>query len=79
MSEGRNEATLRTAIQHACNCACAENGCNTPDFILAEYLIDCLKTFDKAVNRREEWYGREVNRLSGAFDPPSQSAKGVEP
>lgn len=68
-AEGRNESELRTAIQHACNCACAENDSNTPDFILAEYLIDCLKSFDKAVNRREQWYGREPDRLPGAFDP----------
>lgn len=26
-----------------------ENGSNTPDFILAEYLVNCLKTYNKAV------------------------------
>ena len=30
-----------------------------PDFILAEYLTDCLRAFDKATVRREEWYGRK--------------------
>ena len=35
-----------------------ENGCNTPDFILAKYLLNCLNNFDIAVNEREEWYGR---------------------
>lgn len=33
-----------------------ENGSNTPDFILAEYLNDCLKAFDYAVRGRERWY-----------------------
>ncbi len=37
----------------------AENGSNTPDFILAEYLGGCLAALDRAVNAREKWYGRE--------------------
>ncbi len=36
---------------------CAENGSNTPDFILAEYLVSCLETFESASNQREHWYG----------------------
>ena len=47
---------LRTEIEQAINKNSCENGSDTPDFILAEYLTDCLKTFDKAVVRREEWY-----------------------
>jgi hypothetical protein len=39
--------------------ASAENGSNTPDFILAQYLTSCLAAFDEAVNAREKWYGRE--------------------
>ena len=36
-----------------------ENESNTPDFILAEYLVKCLETFELASNRREVWYGVE--------------------
>lgn len=35
-----------------------ENGSNTPDFLLAEYLATCLDAFDKAVVARESWHGR---------------------
>ena len=35
------------------NKASMENGSNTPDYILAEYLNDCLSAFDKAVKARE--------------------------
>ena len=35
-----------------------ENDSNTPDFILAEYLSNCLKTFNTTLQRREAWYGR---------------------
>lgn len=34
-----------------------ENGSNTPDFILAEYLRACLIAFETASNNREKWYG----------------------
>ena len=34
----------------------AENTSNTPDFILAEYLYDCLVAFDIAIRKRTEWY-----------------------
>lgn len=35
-----------------------ENLSKTPDFILAKYLIGCLRTFNYVVNDREKWYGR---------------------
>jgi hypothetical protein len=36
----------------------AENNSDTPDFILARYLLDSLQAFENAVIRREDWYGR---------------------
>lgn len=37
-----------------------ENGSDTPDFILAQYLEGCLATFDTTMVARERWYGRGV-------------------
>ena len=34
-----------------------ESDSNTPDFILAEYMNDCLTAFNRAVNTRALWYG----------------------
>lgn len=48
--------TLKKEIESAINRHCAENESNTPGFILAEYLMDCLTAFDKACNRRTVWY-----------------------
>lgn len=31
-----------------------ENGSNTPDYILAEYLCSCLQAFEVALNIREK-------------------------
>ena len=33
-----------------------ETRSNTPDFILARYLTDCLEAFDRATVRRDEYY-----------------------
>lgn len=42
----------------------AENGSNTPDFILAEYLMGCLKAFNIANNSCRAYQGQED--LNGA-------------
>ena len=34
-----------------------ENESNTPDFILAEYLLACLNAWNNATLQREHWYG----------------------
>lgn len=46
---------LRTEIQVALNRHSAENGSNTPDFILADFLMSCLSAFDRTTVSREEW------------------------
>ncbi|MFW6246777.1 MAG: hypothetical protein ACOC22_01180 [bacterium] len=45
-----------------------ENGSNTPDFILAQYLLNCLAVFNSAVTKREEWYDRNI---SGTKNEPN--------
>ena len=40
---------------------CCENNSNTPDFILARYLLNCLDAFNHASNRREDWYGKSLS------------------
>ncbi len=54
---------FRKDIEQVINKHSIENNSNTPDFILAKYLIDCLQTFDEATTRREEWYD-SVNKNS---------------
>lgn len=43
---------LREHIRFALNCSSAENGSNTADYILANYLMSCLAAFDRAVLAR---------------------------
>lgn len=41
-----------------------ENASETPDFILAQYLTGCLRTWDQATQRRETWYYRGGKQTS---------------
>ena len=50
---------FRKELEHAINRCSQENGSDTPDFILAAYLEDCLNAFDKATRSRSAWYGHE--------------------
>ena len=54
-----------------------ENGSNTPDFILAQYLTTCLATWNIAVQQRERWYGRpkKVSVVAMSVDPPPTETK----
>lgn len=46
---------FRVGLMKLLNEHSAEKGSNTPDFILANYLTDCLRTFDHAVSERSRW------------------------
>jgi len=53
------EKKIKKEIESIININSLENGSDTPDFILAELVVDCISVFEKAINRREEWYGRK--------------------
>ena len=58
MSEFRGE------LERLINKCSKENGSDTPDFILALFLNNCLKAFDSAVRQREKWYGRSKSKIT---------------
>lgn len=54
MSRGNLSGDLQALL----NGYSMENESNTPDYILAEYMLDCLAAYNKAVLKRATWYGR---------------------
>lgn len=50
--------TFRDELAALLNKYSLENGSDTPDFLLASYLEQCLLLFGHAVQSREQWYGR---------------------
>lgn len=37
-----------------------ENGSDTPDFVLAEYLVECLRIFNHTIGDREHWFHKDT-------------------
>jgi len=52
------QKNVMTGFADVLNRHSAENGSDTPDFILAEYLEKCLWAYDTTVTAREKWFGR---------------------
>lgn len=65
-------------LEHLINRHSMENTCDTPDFILAAFLLDCLQAFAKATKRREEWYGRWPKNAGSAPSAASLGREGRE-
>ena len=65
---------FRKELEITINRNSMENASDTPDFILAEYLIACLLAFDTAVQQRETWYGRD-SRPSAPTDVVREASK----
>lgn len=55
---------FRKALTDLINRYSLESLSDTPDFILADYLIDCLNTYGASVSKRESWYGRNPDMLA---------------
>ena len=55
---------LEKKLTDLLNCECRENDSNTPDFILAELMMGCLEAFELASNKREVWFGVELDILN---------------
>ncbi len=58
---------FRKGLEDLINRHSKENGSDTPDFILADYLGNCLDNFDAIVSARERWYGRGPKTGGGAL------------
>lgn len=49
---------LARELTRVLNIHCCENESNTPDYILADYMLACLKAYEIAMKARASWYGR---------------------
>lgn len=62
---------FRKKLSQLINSESMENGSNTPDFILAEFLSDVLNAWDESVTAREKWYGREPKKVP-SYEAPKE-------
>lgn len=59
-----NRTEFRSELERLINRYNKESVSDTPDFILADYIISCLAAYDKAVTRRVEWYRLPIHNES---------------
>jgi hypothetical protein len=68
MDYSEKNYNLEMELRRVLNSFCQENESNTPDWILAVYVLDCLDAFNRAVNDRERYYGRGNFSLAAIVD-----------
>ena len=64
-TEKKNESNLdnerlKRELSIIMNSFGIDTECNTPDYILAGYLIDCLKSYKKLDDANRTWYGLSI-------------------
>lgn len=70
------ETNFREDLAGVINRYSRENGSDTPDFILGNYLAACLAAWDAGVVAREKWYGRPVGKINLVTGAPRDQADG---
>lgn len=71
--------SLHDEIASVLNRHSCENVSDTPDFILAQYLLGCLEAFDRAVIAREDWYGVKRGLPASPEPAPETPAEKAPP
>lgn len=57
-TEGDLQATeLQVKLRNSLREVCADYKSDTPEYILADFMIECLNAFDKATRRRDKTIG----------------------
>ncbi len=49
--------SLEQELKALLNRHSAEGRSNTPDFILAEFMVECLGIWHRATRKRDKWWG----------------------
>jgi len=56
----KNKDEFRRDLSQLINRHSLENGSDTPDFMIADYLISCLDAFEFTLNARKKWHGDRI-------------------
>lgn len=60
-----NRKRFTQELEQLLNTFSIENKSNTPDFMLAEYMVHCLAAFEATSLRRETWFGVALDVARG--------------
>ena len=51
--------SFKKGLEDLINVHCKENDSDTPDFILARYVLGCLENYAKITRQRDKWHGHK--------------------
>jgi len=57
MTNIKNEGAFEKELEHLINRHSKDNDLNTPDFILAQYIMSCLDAYTIAIQQNKKWHG----------------------
>lgn len=66
-----DKTELEKKLRDLLNSESREQDSNTPDFILAEFMVNCLDAFELASNKREVWYDVELDPKNRKVEEPA--------
>lgn len=64
--------TFEKELESLINKYSIENGSDTPDFLIAEFMSSCLIAYQQTVTKRDKWFGVDM----WAADKISKQRKG---
>ena len=71
--------TFEEELKNLLNLYSKENSCNTPDFILGQYLEFCLRAFIVATNRRDIWWDDDKRHFNERIERgPGDQPRGAD-
>ena len=60
---GEKRRLIHNEFRATINRHSIENDSNTPDYMLADYLVACLDAWNETTQSREKFYGREARPI----------------
>ena len=60
-SRPKNQEEFKKELSELLNKHSKENGSDTPDFMLSDFLSGCLELFDKTTVKRKRWYDDDMD------------------
>lgn len=67
---------FKKELEELINKYCLENTCNTPDFILSDFLFNCLRAFVDTTITRDKWY--DFDPWKDRLNIEKEKPKGLE-
>ncbi len=65
--------TFERELQSLLNSHSKENESNTPDFLLSEFLMGCLKAYNTALKKRDKWFNINVWKEDKELEQPNKT------